>query len=41
MRVIATIEDPLVIRKILTRLGLPTEAGGASPAAARPVRRVS
>jgi len=26
MRVIATIEDPVVIRKILTHLGLPTEA---------------
>src|SRR5215813_15475879 len=25
MRVIATIEDPVVIRKILTHLGLPTE----------------
>jgi hypothetical protein len=25
MRVVATIEDPVVIRKILTDLGLPTE----------------
>ncbi len=25
MRVIATIDDPVVIRKILTHLGLPTE----------------
>jgi hypothetical protein len=26
MRVVATIEEPVVIRKILTHLGLPTEA---------------
>jgi len=31
MRVIATIEDPVVIRKILTHLGLPTEVPAASP----------
>ena len=31
MRVIATIEDPLVIRKILTHLGLPIEAVAPRP----------
>jgi hypothetical protein len=31
MRVIATIEDPIVIRKILTHLGLPTEAVAPRP----------
>jgi len=31
MRVIATIEDPVVIRKILTHLGLPTEVSGPRP----------
>jgi hypothetical protein len=31
MRVIATIEDPLVVRKILTHLGLPTEARAPRP----------
>ena len=32
MRVIATaIEDPVVIRKILTHLGLPTEAEAPRP----------
>jgi hypothetical protein len=31
MRVVATIEDPVVIRKILTHLGLPTEAPAPRP----------
>jgi hypothetical protein len=31
MRVVATIEDPVVIRKILTHLGLPTEASAPRP----------
>src|SRR5206468_7375165 len=31
MRVIATIEDPVVIRKILTHLGLPTEPPSPRP----------
>jgi hypothetical protein len=31
MRVVATIEDPLVIRRILTHLGLPTEASPPRP----------
>jgi hypothetical protein len=31
MRVISTIEDPVVIRKILTHLGLPTEVSGPRP----------
>ncbi len=32
MRVVATIEDPVVIRRILTHLGLPTEASALRPA---------
>jgi hypothetical protein len=31
MRVVATIEDPVVIRRILTHLGLPTEASAPRP----------
>jgi hypothetical protein len=31
MRVVATIEDPVVIRKILTHLGLPTAAPAPRP----------
>jgi hypothetical protein len=31
MRVVATIEDPVVIRKILTRLGLPTQVRAPRP----------
>ena len=31
MRVVATIEDPVVIRKILTHLGLPTEVPAPRP----------
>ncbi|HKA27831.1 MAG TPA: hypothetical protein VKH82_00545 [Candidatus Binatia bacterium] len=31
MRVLATIEDPVVVRKILTHLGLPTEASAPWP----------
>jgi hypothetical protein len=31
MHVLATIEDPVVIRKILTRLGLSIEAPAARP----------
>ena len=31
MRVIATIDDPVVIRKILTHLGLPTELPASRP----------
>ena len=31
MRVLATIEDPVVVRKILTHLGLPTEASAPRP----------
>ena len=31
MRVIATIEDPIVIRKILTHVGRPTEAVAPRP----------
>ena len=31
MRVVATIEDPVVIRKILTHFGLPTEAATPRP----------
>jgi hypothetical protein len=31
MRVIAIIEDPIVIRKILTHLGLPTEPPSPRP----------
>ncbi len=37
MVVLATIEDPAVIRRILTHLGLSTEAGEALPARAPPV----
>ena len=33
MTVLATIEDPAVIRRILTHLGLSMEAGVALPAA--------
>jgi hypothetical protein len=33
MRVVATIEDPIVIRRILTHLGLP-DRGVSAPAAA-------
>jgi hypothetical protein len=33
MRVVATIEDPVVIRKILTHLGLPTAAAPRPPPA--------
>jgi hypothetical protein len=32
MRLIATIEDPVVIRTILTHLGLPTEPPSPAPA---------
>ena len=32
MTVLATIEDPAVIQRILTHLGLSVEAGGALPA---------
>jgi len=39
MRVIATIEDPVVIRKILTHLGLPPEPPSPRPPAGRPVPR--
>jgi hypothetical protein len=31
MRVVATIEDPVVIRKILTHLGLPTDVPAPRP----------
>jgi hypothetical protein len=31
MQVIATIEDPVVIQKILTHLGLPTEPPAPGP----------
>ena len=31
MRVVATIQDPVVIRKILTHLGLPTESLAPQP----------
>ena len=31
MRVVATIEDPVVMRKILTHLGLPTEVPAPRP----------
>jgi len=31
MRVVATIEDPVVLRRILTHLGLPTEALAPRP----------
>jgi hypothetical protein len=31
MRVIATVEDPVVIRKILTHLDLPTEPPAPQP----------
>jgi hypothetical protein len=31
MRVVATIEDPVVIRRILTHLGLPTVAPAPRP----------
>ena len=31
MRLVATIEDPVVIRKILTHLGLPTEVPARRP----------
>jgi hypothetical protein len=31
MRVVATIEDPVVIRRILTHLGLPTEVPAPRP----------
>ena len=31
MRVVATIEDPVVIRKILTHLGFPTAAAAPRP----------
>jgi hypothetical protein len=31
MRVVATIEDPVVIRKILAHLGLPTAAPAPRP----------
>jgi hypothetical protein len=31
MRVVATIEDPVVIRKILTHLGLPTDVPPPRP----------
>ena len=31
MRLVATIEDPVVIRKILTHLGLPTEVPAPRP----------
>jgi len=31
MRLVATIEDPVVIWKILTHLGLPTEASAPRP----------
>ena len=31
MRVVATIEDPVVIRKILTHLGLPTDVAAPRP----------
>ncbi len=36
MRVIATIEDPRVIRQILAHLGLPTEVPQPWPPPARP-----
>ncbi len=36
MTVLATIEDPAVIRRILTHLGLSMEAGEALPAARAP-----
>lgn len=36
MVVLATITDPAVIRRILTHLGLPLEAGEASAARASP-----
>jgi len=32
LRLISTIEDPPVVQKILTHLGLPTTVPGASPA---------
>jgi len=32
MALIATIEDPAVVRRILTHLGLPTEIPAARPA---------
>jgi hypothetical protein len=31
MRVVATIEDPVVIRRILTHLGLPTDVPAPQP----------
>jgi hypothetical protein len=31
MHVVATIEDPVVIRRILTHLGLPTEGSAPRP----------
>jgi hypothetical protein len=39
MKVIATIDDPGVIRKILASLGLPWEAPRAAPARASPQMR--
>jgi hypothetical protein len=36
MVVVATIDDPAVIRRILTHLGLSTAAGDALPARAPP-----
>jgi hypothetical protein len=38
MTVLATIEDPAVIRRILTHLGLPIEAGRRYPRRGRPRR---
>jgi len=36
MRLVATIKDPDVIRKILSHLGLPTEPPAVAPARAPP-----
>ena len=36
MRVVATIEDPVVIRRILTHLGLSLDPGTPEPARAPP-----
>jgi hypothetical protein len=38
MRLLATIEDPQVIRKILAHLGLPTEVPFLSPPRSPPAR---
>jgi len=40
MRVIAPIEDPVVIRKISTHLGRPTGGPGTTAAALRSAQRV-